>query len=377
MIREAPHTQQVGISAIAVHEPPWMLGNDWFADLLSRKFVQHTGILSRHIATEDEITLGTRAVENLQREVNCDLRDCAAIVFASPSLIQRSVARKYLDEPAMRLESASRAARQFARRLGIADTPCYGINWGCSGYSKALAIVWQHILPAMHLQANQFILVATASRISRITDYGCKQTAPLFGDLATATILSPVDSEKYPVHFDLVFADAEMQATDGVFFNYGLRDNVVVPTPEGGRSHAAQRLVFSLDALGICDAAPRAMAAATTKALRETQIQPEQVQFLLPHQAGTGIVRFAAMKLEEGGIRGEVVNGLTSEVGNVSSCSVPYALRRTWNRLQGIVVCPTAGVGNPGEAKVSQGCIILQSTETHERQMRNRCKAIN
>lgn len=377
MIREAPHTQQVGISAIAVHEPPWMLGNDWFADMLSRKFVQHTGILSRHIATEDEITLGTRAVENLQREVNCDLRDCAAIVFVSPSLIQRSVARKYLDEQAVRLESTSRAARQFARRLGIAATPCYGINWGCSGYSKALAIVWRHILPAMHLQRNQFILVATASRISRITDYGCKQTAPLFGDLATVTILSPIDSEKYPVHFDLVFAGAEMQATEGVFFNYGLRDNVVMPTPDGGRSHAVQRLVFSLDALGICDAAPRAMAAATTKALHETQIRPEQVQFLLPHQAGTGIVRFAAMKLEEGGIHGEVVNGLTSEVGNVSSCSVPYGLRKTWDRLQGIVVCPTAGVGNPGEAKVSQGCIILQSTETHERLMRNRCKAIN
>ena len=107
------------------------------------------------------------------------------------------------------------------------------------------------------------------------------------------------------------------------------------------------------------------MASATAKALRGMGIRPEEVQFLVPHQAGTGIVRLTAMKLEEIGVHGEVINGLTSDVGNVSSCSVPYALRKTWNQLQGTVVCPTAGVGHPGDAKVSQGCIILQATEAH------------
>jgi len=98
----------------------------------------------------------------------------------------------------------------------------------------------------------------------------------------------PSDSEKYPVHFDLVFAGAGMQAAEGVFFDYHLRENVVMPTPEGGRSFASQRLVFSLNGLGIADAAPRAMASATAKALRGERIQPEEVQFLVPHQAGTG-----------------------------------------------------------------------------------------
>ena len=364
MIR-AVHPQMIGISAIAVYEPPWMLGNDWFSDILPRKFVQHTGILSRHISMEDEVAIGIRAVENLQREVNCDLQDCAAVVFVSPSVVHGSVAREYLDEQQVWLKSTNRAAQEFVRRLGIPATHVYGINWGCSGYSKALSIVHRHILPALRLRQNQFVMVVTASRISRITDYGCKQTAPLFGDLATATILSPIDSEKYPVHFDLVFAGAGMQATEGVFFDYRLQENVVVPTPEGGRSCASRRLVFSLNGLGIADAAPRAMASATAKALRGVRIRPEEVQFLVPHQAGTGIVRLTAMKLEEIGVRGEVINGLTSDVGNVSSCSVPYALRKTWNRLQGTIVCPTAGVGHPGDAEVSQGCVILQATESH------------
>ena len=255
MIR-AIQPQAIGISAIAAYKPPWMLGNEWFSEILPRKFVQHTGILSRHISTEDEVALGIRAVESLQRESHCDVQDCAAVVFVSPSIVHASVARECLDEQQVWLKSINRAAQEFARRLGIPAARAYGINWGCSGYSKAFSIVQRRILPSVRLRPNQFVMVATASRISRITDYACKQTAPLFGDLATATMLSPTGSEKYPVRFELVLATARMQAAERVFFDYHVQENVLLPTPEGGRSCASRRLVFSLDGLGIADAAP-------------------------------------------------------------------------------------------------------------------------
>ena len=133
-------------------------------------------------------------------------------------------------------------------------------------------------------------MVVTASRISRITNYGCKQTAPLFGDMGTVTILAPTGSEKYPVHFELVHARAGMQTAERVFFDYHVQENVPLPTPDGGRDCVPRRLVFSLDGMGIAEAAPRAMAASTAKALKETHIQPDEVQYLVPHQAGTGIV---------------------------------------------------------------------------------------
>jgi hypothetical protein len=68
------------------------------------------------------------------------------------------------------------------------------------------------------------------------------------------------------------------------------------------------------------------------------------------------------MRLEAVGIRGEVISGWTKDIGNVSSSSVPYALKQVWQRLRGTILCPTAGVGKPGRATVSQGCIILQAT---------------
>jgi hypothetical protein len=89
---------------------------------------------------------------------------------------------------------------------------------------------------------------------------------------------------------------------------------------------------------------------------------------VVPHQAGAGIVRFTGMKLESCGVRGELINGLTQHVGNTSSCSIPFALKNTWQRLSGLIACPTAAVGSPGIAEVSQGCILLRSTPQHDRQ---------
>ena len=73
------------------------------------------------------------------------------------------------------------------------------------------------------------------------------------------------------------------------------------------------------------------------------------------------------MKVEQLGVRGEVLNGLTMRVGNVSSGSIPYGLKKAWPRLVGTVACPTAAVGPPGACEVSQGCVILRATPRHER----------
>ena len=91
------------------------------------------------------------------------------------------------------------------------------------------------------------------------------------------------------------------------------------------------------------------------------------MNFVVPHQAGSGIVRFTGMKLEEYGVQGELINGLTRRTGNVSACSVPHALKETWHRLRGLIACPTAAVGSPGKPEILQGCILLQATALHER----------
>jgi 3-oxoacyl-[acyl-carrier-protein] synthase-3 len=358
---------RIGICSIATFEPSWVLGNDWFEGTIPRKFVHHTGIEARPVSLEDEVTMAVRAVKNLQRETGCVLADCAGVVFASPSFIPLPIARQHLPPDLARRERLQRTAHAFVRRLGIPDCLALGINWFCSGFSKGCALVLERMLPAVNLSENQFFLVVTASRISRITDYACQQTAALFGDLATATMLSRVESTRYPVHFELLHAHARKQPAESAFFNFHLRERVLAPEQDGGRHYDDHRLVFSLDGMGIADIAPRAMASATSAALAATGLAAADIRYVVPHQAGAGIVRLTAMKMEQLGIGGEVINGLTARVGNVSSGSIPYSLKRKWNSLGGLIACPTAAVGDPGRKEVSQGCVLLRATPLHER----------
>ena len=161
-----------------------------------------------------------------------------------------------------------------------------------------------------------------------------------------------------------MLAEAEICPANGVFFDYHLRRTCRFPRrrrPERGATAAgllAQRH-------GDRRCRPAGDGRGAEKSLRPLTCDPKDVSFVVPHQAGSGIVRLAAMQLEGLGVGGEVINGLTREVANISSSSVPYAMKRQWDRLDGIVLCPTAGVGNPGEATVTRGCVILRATRVH------------
>jgi 3-oxoacyl-[acyl-carrier-protein] synthase III len=363
--RPAP---QLGISAIAVHQPAWQLENGWFGGAMPRKFAHHTGIEARGISLDDEITMGLHAVRRLKAATGCDLADCRGIALVSPSFIPAGVARRHLPPDRAAAERPGRAARGLVRALGLRRCRSIGINWFCCGYARALAVVVNRWAPRLALDDDGFLLVVVATRISRITDYSCPQTAGLFGDMASATLLAPAASRRHPPHFLVLHADAARRPVERPVFDFHVRSGVPVPAPDGGTLHADERLVYALDGMAIAEIAPRAMSAAVAEALEATGIAGDDVRFVVPHQAGTGIVRFTAMQLDGHGVRGDIVNGLTRRTGNVSACSIPHALDASWSRLTGLVACPAAAVGSPGRAEVLQGCVLLESTPTHDRQ---------
>ena len=350
-----------GISSISTFRPKQVIPNAWYESTLPRKFVRHTGIESRLVSFEDEVTMATRCVQNLAGEATFFLEDCAGLVFASPSFVPMAVANRFMGRERARQEQPNRAAYRLVERLGIRPRRVLGINGFCSGYAKALSLVKNKLMPSMELSDSEFILVVTASRISRITDFSCRQSGALFGDLATATMLSRCDSKTYPVAFEVIDARYGKKPVSRAYFDFTMRDDVLVPTDNGGRSHDARRLVFSMDGMGIADTAPRAMAASAKEVLVANAVNPQDIQHIVPHQAGDGILRLAGMKFEDIGLTADVVSGMAREVGNVSSGSVPFALKRLWGELYGNVLCPVAAVGGPGKSEMSQGCILLRS----------------
>jgi 3-oxoacyl-[acyl-carrier-protein] synthase III len=190
---------------------------------MPRKFSRHTGIESRAISLEDEVTMGVRVVRKLQAETGCNLADCRGILFASPSFLPPTIADRFLGKSQARLERPHHAARQLTKRLNVPHIRTLGINWFCCGYSRSLSLIQKRWAPHLNLQNNEFILVVAASRISRITDYSCSQTAGLFGDMASATLLAPLTSQRYPAHFELLHADARREQIEHPAFNFERR----------------------------------------------------------------------------------------------------------------------------------------------------------
>jgi 3-oxoacyl-[acyl-carrier-protein] synthase III len=244
--------------------------------------------------------------------------------------------------------------------LGIKPRKSFSTNSFCCGYARAISIVANKLGNSLELAAHEFILVVTASRISRITNYADSQSGPLFGDMATATLIAPMNSQHYPPKFEIIAAHVNKQSTSRPFFNFELQENGVQPERSGGKSASPNRVVFKLDGMAIADAAPRAMANAASNLANSVGLDPQDVQFIVPHQAGEAIVRFTEMKLRENGFSGEVINGLTRDVGNVSASSIPFAIKQNIDRLSGNIVCPAASVGQPGENHVMEGGILLR-----------------
>ncbi len=360
-------TAGIGIAAISIHSPDWELENGWFGETMPRKFAHHTGIEARGVSCEDEVTMGLRAVRQLAGETGCDLAACRGLLFVSPSFIPPSVARRHLPPAAVAAERPGDAARRLVHALGLPRCRAAGLNWFCCGYSRGLAFVQRRWAPRLDLRDDGFVIVVVATRISRITDYGCGQTAGLFGDMASATLVAPLASRRHAVHFEIVHARAERRPAERPYFDFHVRDEVPVPLSDGGTARVSQRLVYSIDGMGIAETAPRAMAAAVAEGLAVTGLAADAVQCVVPHQAGSGIVRFTGMQLEDRGVRGDLVNGLTRRTGNVSACSIPHALHHAWHRLGGLIACPTAAVGAPGRPEVLQGCVLLRATAAHER----------
>ncbi len=350
----------LGISRISTYQPAWELPNEWYESRISRKFVKHTGILSRHISNIDEISQAHRCIEELLASSDLNPADCAGLVFVSPSFVPVSIARQYLDPAAARAEQLSRAAHELAGRLSIEPRHVSGMNGFCSGYAKALAHVRNRFADPKSLGKEQFILVVTSSRISRITDFSDTQSGALFGDFATATVIARCDSRNYPVHLQIVDANYERQAAKQAYFDFSLKQNVLAPAPDGGKQIVPERVVFSLDGMGIADTAPRAMAAAAANMVDANSMSPSDIECIVPHQAGAGIVRLTSMKLEQAGFAVDPVNGMTKNIGNISSGSVPFTLKQLWYQLNGNILCPVAAVGAPGKPEVSQGCILLR-----------------
>jgi 2-oxoisovalerate dehydrogenase E1 component len=165
-LRIAPGSRIVSNEEISARCPEWT----------PDKIVKAIGIESRHWANPEEtaLSLAVKAAQELLVSHKLTAADLTAVfcTTGTPMKITPSMACLTLAELSADLDPKPEMQAQ-------------DINSACSGYLYGLQAAWDHL----NHNPNGRVLVLTTEVLSRRTDPSDYQTAPIFGDAATASLV--------------------------------------------------------------------------------------------------------------------------------------------------------------------------------------------
>jgi 3-oxoacyl-[acyl-carrier-protein] synthase III len=299
VIGSATSNGRVSITGIGSKAPERVITNDDIAEMVDTSdewIMERTGIRERRVAAPDE------ALSDLALPASLDALEQAGI---QPSAIDLIVVATVT--PDMMFPSTGAI---LADRLGAKDAAAYDLSAGCTGFVYAIAQA--HGMVASGLAEHA--LVVGGDVLSRIVDWTDRSTCVLFGDGAGAVVLERV-SEGGFLGFEL---GADGSGGPQLYMPAGgSRAPASAETVAGGQHFAKMngREVFKF--------ATRVLVDSAEKVLHEFDVQVDEVDVYVPHQANVRIIEHARKKL---GIPEEKTVLNVDRYGNTSSGSIPLAL---------------------------------------------------
>lgn len=276
-------------------EVPENFGPDWIQE--------RTGILTRHFSSSTE-TVSELALQ-------ASLRACEAAGILPTELNGILLATCTPEQP------VPATATLLQMKLGATHAFALDLNAACSGFHHAWAM--GHALIASG-QAKHLLIVGSDVTTS-ITNFSDRKSAILFGDGAGAVILSRQESLENAPRFSLM-ADGKswgmLQIPSG-----GSADPHFKMDPSIPSSLTYSQTRMQMMGPEIFKASVRTMVELSGELLNTMDLQPHQIDFVVPHQANLRILELVA-KRQNISIDRFILN--ISHRGNTSAATVPTAL---------------------------------------------------
>jgi len=249
-----------------------------------------TGIRQRHIAAPDETT------SDLALHASREAIAAAGMTAADIDLIIVATATPDMIFPA--------TACILQDKLGIHGGPALDVGAVCSGFVYALALADKMISSG----ASRNALVVGAEIYSRILDWSDRGTCVLFGDGAGAVVLVP--------------SPAPGILTSHLHADGSYRNILNVPGQvQGGRVTGTP--FVHMDGSAVFKFAVKVMADVAQEALSAVDMQPSDIDWMIPHQANIRIMDATMKKLH---LPHERLVVTVDQHGNTSAASIPMAL---------------------------------------------------
>jgi len=256
---------------------------------------ERTGIRSRHVAAEDELT-SDLAVKCARAAL-----DHASLTPAAVDLIIVATTTPDSTFPA--------TAARVQAKLGISRGAAFDVQAVCSGFVYALSVANN----MLSLGQAECALVIGAETFTRLLDWDDRTTCVLFGDGAGAVVLQrePNDpAEKNPRGIMSTHLH-----TDGALYDLLYVDGGPSSTGTTGHVRMHGQEVFKH--------AVNKLAETVLEAMEHNGITADEVDWFVPHQANRRIIDSTARKL---GLAPEKVILTIEEHANTSAASIPLAL---------------------------------------------------
>ncbi|WP_308788908.1 beta-ketoacyl-ACP synthase III [Telluria aromaticivorans] len=191
------------------------------------------------------------------------------------------------------------------QKLGMANnSAAFDVQAVCSGFVYAVATADAFIRSGMY----KSVLVIGSEVFSRILDFTDRTTCVLFGDGAGAVVLEA--SNEPGILATKLHAD-------------GSHANILsIPGSLAGGAIAGSGFLY-MDGPAVFKLAVTVLEEVAKEALAHAQMQPSDIDWLIPHQANLRIMKGTAKKLD---LPMEKMVVTVDQHGNTSAASIPLAL---------------------------------------------------
>jgi 3-oxoacyl-[acyl-carrier-protein] synthase III len=274
-----------------------------FIDSSDEWIRQRSGIVTRHVAAEDESVVDMAEAASRAAIANAGIapEQIGAVLVAT-------VTHPY-QTPA--------AAPELAHRLDIPNPAAFDLSAACAGYCFAISLANDMVRAG----TVDYVLVVGVEKLSDFTDKYDRGSAFIFGDGAGAAVVGVSDYPGIGPTLWGSLGDQRDVITQRESWT-GLRAGM----EQAGRAEALAWPSFVMQGQSVFRWAVYSMAPVAVEAVHAAGLTPEDLDAFVPHQANMRITdaMIKALKLPE---HVPVARDI-AETGNTSAASIPLAMSR-------------------------------------------------
>jgi 3-oxoacyl-[acyl-carrier-protein] synthase-3 len=292
---------RAAITGVAGYAPEYILNNEELSrmvDTTDEWIMTRIGIRERHILKGEGLAssdMGAEAVKLLLAKTNTNPEDVDLVICATvtPDMLFPATANIISD------------------KCGITNAFSYDMNAACSSFLYALTVGQKFVESGTHKK----VIIVGADKMSSITDYSDRAVCPLFGDASAAVMLEP--------------STEDVGIVDSIFRTNGVGRHHLYMKAGGSQRPATHETVDNKehfiyqDGQTVFKWAVSKMADISVEMMEKHNLKPEQLAWLVPHQANMRIIDAVANRM---GLEKEKVMINIERYGNTTSATIPLCL---------------------------------------------------